>query len=104
LGLERWYVSQIIRGLSNEEKQSLVRMITDEFIASMSAQDRKEMVRTVLPDIVDQLMAGMNHADRKELIGEIMPVMISQLGQTEGTAHEKRNGKADPEAGKEKRR
>jgi Mg/Co/Ni transporter MgtE len=103
LGLEQWYISQIIKGLNNEERQSLVKMITDEFINSMSPQDRKDLVKVVLPDIVDRLMAGMNHDDRKDLIGTIMPLMIAQLGEQKGSAQDKKEVKAHPELAREKR-
>jgi hypothetical protein len=102
LGLEQWYVSQIIKGLNNEEKQTMVRMITNEFISSMSPQDRKDMVKIVLPDIVDRLMAGMTQDDRKELIGNIMPLMIAQLGNEKEPVHERKESKDHNEAGKEK--
>ena len=98
MGIEQWYVSQIIKGLNNEERQSMVKMITDEFIASMSPQDRKDLVKIVLPDIVDRLMAGMTHNDRKELIGTIMPLMIAQLGEGKVVAHDNKDSKtvSDP--------
>jgi hypothetical protein len=103
LGLEKWYVTQIIKGLSNDEKRSMVKMITDEFINSMSPQDRKELMKVVLPDIVDRLMAGMNHDDRKDLIGTIMPLMIAQLGEEKDSARVKKETKAHPEHAKDKR-
>jgi hypothetical protein len=87
----------MVKGLNSDEKQSMVRMITEEFISSMSPQERKEMVRMVLPDIVDRLMIGMTHDDRKELIGSIMPLMLAQLGNTKEEARDKRNSKAHPE-------
>ena len=103
MGLEQWYASQIIKGLNNEEKQSMVKMITDEFINSMSPQDRKELMKTVLPDIVDRLMAGMNHEDRKDLIGTIMPLMIAQLGGEKESARDKKETKPRPEPARDKR-
>jgi hypothetical protein len=103
LGLERWYVSQIIKGLNNEERQSMVKMITEEFISSMNPQDRKELMKIVLPDIVDRLMAGMNHDDRKDLIGTIMPLMIAQLGEEKDSALDKKKTKAHPEPTRDKR-
>ena len=103
MGLERWYVSQIIKGLNNDEKRSMVKMITDEFINSMSPQARKELMKIVLPDIVDRLMAGMNHDDRKELIGTIMPLMIAQLGEEKDPARDKKETKAHPEPTRDKR-
>ncbi len=80
MGIEQWYITQVIKGLNKEEKQSMVRMITDEFIMSMSPEDRKDMVKVVLPDIIDRLMAGMTPSDRTDLIKTIMPLMIAQIG------------------------
>lgn len=39
MGLEQWYATQFIKGLTKEEKLSMVRMITYEFMVSMSPQD-----------------------------------------------------------------
>jgi hypothetical protein len=94
LGIERWYVAQVIKGLTFEEKQTMVRMITDEFIMNMSMQDRKEMIKIVLPGIIDTLMSGMTMNDRKELIETIMPLIIAQIGSTKMTAHEKKEPKS----------
>ena len=57
----------LVKGLTKEEKQAMVRMMTDEFIASMSPQERKEMVKIVLPDIIQRLMTDTDFSDRKEL-------------------------------------
>jgi hypothetical protein len=40
LGLEQWYISQIIKGLSKEEKQAMVKGITDE--CDEGGRSRKE--------------------------------------------------------------
>jgi len=93
LGIERWYVAQVIKGLTMEEKRSMVRMITDEFILSMSPQDRKEMIKTILPGIIDTLMSGMTMVDRKELIETVMPLMITQIGSMKVASHEKKEPK-----------
>ena len=80
MDIERWYVAQVIKGLTFEKKQILVRIIIDEFIMSISTQDRKEMIKIVLPGIADTLMSGMTMNDRKELIETIMPLIIAQIG------------------------
>ena len=89
MGLEQWYATHLIKGLTKGEKLSMVRTITDEFITSMSPQDRKDMLRIVLPDIVDRLMSGMTSGDRKELVDAIMP-MIAQMGSAHGANHDKK--------------
>jgi hypothetical protein len=102
MGLEQWYISQVIKGLSKEEKQAMVKAITDEFIMSMSPPDRKELVKIVLPDMVERLMTGMTLSDRKELVEMIMPLMIAQMGTTEVAAHDKKVTKAPVEEAKGK--
>ena len=79
MGLEQLYISNIIRSLSKEEKLEIARTITDEFISSMSPQDRKEMVKMFLPDIIDRLMTDMPFHDRKELVEAVVPIMIAQI-------------------------
>jgi hypothetical protein len=103
LGLEQWYISQILKGLTKEEKQTMVRTITDEFISSMSPQERKETVRIVLPDIVNRLMADMTFNDRKELVEMLMPLMVAQMGEVKAATREKKESKTNPEGPKERR-
>ena len=93
MGLEQWFITQVSRGLTKEEKRSMVRMITDEFIMSMSPEDRKDMVKIVLPEIMEQLMAGMAPSDRTELIKTVMPLMIAQMGPAKTTNHGKKEAK-----------
>jgi hypothetical protein len=93
LGIERWYVDQVIKGLTLEEKRSMVRMITDEFILSMRPQERKEMIKTILPGIIDTLMSGMTMVDRKELIETVVPLMILQIGSMRVAPREKKEPK-----------
>ncbi len=95
MNLERWYVSRIVNGLNNEEKRSMVRMITGEFISSMSPQERKDLVMVVLPDIVDQLMSGMTCEERKDLVKSVMPLMISRLGEGKKTGRDKTDDRND---------
>ena len=90
MSLEQLYVSHLVKGLSKEEKQAMVKMMTDEFIASMSSNDRRELVKIVLPDIVDRMMAGTTISDRRELLELIMTLMSEQLGETKTSTHDKK--------------
>jgi hypothetical protein len=82
LSLEQLYVSHLIKGLTNEEKQAMVKMTAHEFIASLNPKDRKELVKILLPDIVDRLVEGMSISDRKELVELIMTLMTVQTEKT----------------------
>jgi hypothetical protein len=92
LSLEQLYISHLVKGLTKDEKQAMVKMMTDEFIASMSPQERKEMVKIVLPDIVQRLMTGTTISDRKELAESIMTLLMSQTGEAKN-AHEKKENR-----------
>ena len=88
MSLEQLYISHLVKGLSKEEKLAMVKMMTDEFIASMSSKDRKELVKIVLPDIVERLMVGTTVSDRKELLELIMTLMIGQLDEAKNATHD----------------
>ena len=103
MGLEQLYVSHLIKGLSKEEKQAMVKMITEEFIASMSSQDRKELVKILLPDIVDRLMVGTTAADREELVESILARITAHTGETKSTAHDRKGTRSHAEQAEEKR-
>jgi hypothetical protein len=93
LSLEQLYVRTLIKGLTKGEKQAMVKMMTDEFINSMSADERKEMIKIILPDIAEKLMVGTTADDRKELVEFIMAQMVTKMTGTNSTVRDKRENK-----------
>lgn len=103
MGLEQLYISHLVKGLTKDEKQAMVKMMTDEFIASMSPQERKEMVKIVLPDIIQRLMTGTTVSDRKELAESIMTLLMSQTGEAKTANHDKKESRPRGEDARERR-
>lgn len=93
MSLEQLYVHQLIKGLTKEEKQAMVKMMTDEFIASMGTEERKEMIKIILPDIAERLMAGTSADDRKELAQFIMAQMVAKMTETNTPVRDKKENK-----------
>jgi hypothetical protein len=79
--------------MSKEEKMAMVKMMTDEFISSMSTDERKEMIKIILPDIAERLMVGTTAGDRKELVEFIMAQMMARMTETDTTVHDKKENK-----------
>jgi hypothetical protein len=104
LSLEQLYISHLIKGLTKEEKQAMVKMMTDEFIASLNPKDQKELVKILLPDIVDRLIEGMTISDRKELVELIMTLMTVPMGKTKNAARDNKENRSNGEDAKERHR
>lgn len=67
--------------------------MTDEFIASMGTEERKEMIKIILPDIAERLMAGTSADDRKELAQFIMAQMVAKMTETNTPVRDKKENK-----------
>jgi hypothetical protein len=84
LGLKEWYMKRMVRGMSSEEKQSMMEKMMDEFFASMTSEERKELMKQMMPKMLEKIMEGMTAEDKQELMGSMMPAMMSQMFGGEG--------------------
>jgi len=85
LGLKEWYMKRMVRGMSREEKQSMMEKMMGEFFASMTSEEKKELMKQMMPKMMEKMMEGMTVEDKQELMGSMMPAMMSQMFGGEGT-------------------
>ena len=77
-------MKRMVRGMSREEKQSMMEKMMDEFFASMTSEDKKELMKQMMPKMMEKMMEGMSTEDKQELMGSMMPAMMSQMFGGEG--------------------
>nr|MDO8099383.1 hypothetical protein [Candidatus Njordarchaeota archaeon] len=84
LGLKEWCMKRMVRGMSKEEKQSMMEKMMDEFFASMTSEEKKELMKQMMPKMMEKMTEGMTAEDKQELLGSMMPTMMSQMFGGEG--------------------
>jgi hypothetical protein len=58
-------VKDVIRRMDKQERERLVELMLDEFLITMTLDERKEMMIRFIPDIVSRVMEGVSPEDRK---------------------------------------
>jgi len=79
LGLKEWYMKRVVRGMSKEEKQSIMCEMMDEFFANMTSEEKKELMKQMMLKMMEKIMDGMTTEDKQELMGPMMPAMMAQI-------------------------
>ena len=74
----------MVKGMSKEEKQSMMVKMMDMFFGSMTSEEKKEFMKQMMPKMMDKLMEGMTTEDKQELMSSTMPAMMSQMLGGEG--------------------
>jgi len=77
---------RLVKGMSREEKQSMMGKMTDEFFASMTSEEKKELMKQMMPKMMEKMMEGMTAEDKQELMSSMMPTMLSQMFGGKGGA------------------
>lgn len=72
-------MKRTIRKMSKEEKQKMMDKMMDEFFSSMSAEEKKEMMKNMMPKMMDKMFEGMSSEDRGEMMASMMPKMMSSM-------------------------
>ena len=84
MGLREWFMRRTVKGMSSEEKESMMGKMMDEFFASMTSEEKKELMAKMMPEMMEKMLEGMTAEDRQELMGSLMPAMMSQMFGGEG--------------------
>jgi len=77
--MKEWYMDRTVKGMSAQEKKSMVSTMMDKFFDSMSAEEKKEMMSDMMPKMMDRMFEGMSRQDKMELMGTMMPKMMAQM-------------------------
>jgi len=79
MGLRDWMMKRTIRKMSKEEKLKMMDKMMDEFFASMTAEEKKEMMKQMMPKMMDKMFEGMSGENKRELMSSMMPTMMSSM-------------------------
>ncbi len=77
-------MKRTIRKMDTEEKKSMMKNIADEFLGSMTLEERKELMQQLMPQMMEKIMEGLTMEDRQQLMSSMMPTMMSQMFRAEG--------------------
>lgn len=76
----------VIRGMDKQERERMIALMLDEFLHSMTMEERKEMMAKFIPEIVSRVMEGVSPEDRKT----VLEAVISAIHHPELHSKEKR--------------
>jgi len=68
-------MKRMVRGMSKEEKQSIMEKMMDEFFASMTSEDKKELMSSMMPAMMTQMFGG-----ESGMPSMMMQMMKSMMG------------------------
>ncbi len=57
----------------------MMEKMMDEFFASMTSEEKKELMKQMMPKMMEKMIEGLTAEDRQELMGSMMPAMMSQM-------------------------
>jgi hypothetical protein len=77
--MKDWYMDRTVKSMSAQEKKSMMSTMMDKFFDSMTAEEKKEMMNAMMPLMMDRMFEGMSPEDRMELMGTMMPKMMAQM-------------------------
>jgi len=77
-------MKRVVKGMSREEKQSMMVKMMDMFFGSMGSEEKKEFMKQMMPKMMEKMMEGMTAEDKQELMSSMMPTMMSQMFGGEG--------------------
>jgi len=72
-------MKRTMRKMSKEEKLKMMDKMMDEFFASMTAEEKKEMMKQMMPKMMEKMFEGMSGEDKRELMSSMMPTMMSSM-------------------------
>lgn len=84
MGVTDWFMKRTIGTMNTEEKESMMEKMTDEFFASMTPEERKELVQQLMPQMMEKMMEGLAAEDRQQMMFSMMPAMMVQMFGGEG--------------------
>jgi len=79
LRLKEWYMKRMVKGMSKEERQSMMVKMMDMFFGSMTVEEKKDFMKQMMPKMMEKMMEGMTAEDKQELMSSMMPTMVSQM-------------------------
>jgi hypothetical protein len=78
MGMKEWYMDRTVKSMSAQEKKSMMMTMMDKFFDSMTAEEKKEMMNAMMPQM-DRMLGGMSPEDKMGLMGTMMPRMMAQM-------------------------
>jgi len=83
LGVREWFMDQMIRGMSKDEKKEMIRetmpKMMQRMFEGMSSEDKQDLMVEMMSTIVSQVFSGITPEDKKNLMSGIMSKMMKRV-------------------------
>jgi hypothetical protein len=86
VALTEWFVKQAIGAMSKEDKERAIVLAANELISSLDVEDRKKIIKELMPTVLDGMMKEMSADDKKEIMQALMPALMMQMAAGGGLA------------------
>jgi hypothetical protein len=77
--MKDWYMDRTVKSMSAQEKKSMMTTMMDKFFDSMTAEEKKDMMKAMMPLMMDRMLGGMSPEDKMQLMSTMMPMMMAQM-------------------------
>jgi hypothetical protein len=75
MSLTETIAKELIQSMSKEDRQHFVDILLSDFLAIMTAQEKKEMMQRVLPLIIVETMKDMTVHEKEKMVKEVVTLM-----------------------------
>ncbi|MCP8316041.1 MAG: hypothetical protein H3Z51_04150 [archaeon] len=83
LGVREWFMDQMIRGMSKDEKKEMMRetmpKMMQRMFEGMSSEDKQDLMVEMMSTMMSQMFSGITLDDKRNLISGIMSKMMKQI-------------------------
>ena len=77
--LAEMFARETLRSMNRDSREKFVVRLLDDFFASITLEEKKEMMLKFVPAIAERMMEGMSPKDRKEVLERILPIIIPHV-------------------------
>ncbi|MDW5562642.1 MAG: hypothetical protein SA339_05385 [Methanomassiliicoccus sp.] len=98
MGMMEWFGKQMIKRMSPQERFDLTEMAVMEIIASMTSDEKKDLMVRLIPRVSKTMLDGMTPEDRRKVVEGVAPALLAQMsssGALTGIVELMRNKKKD---------
>ena len=82
MGMMEWYAKRMIERMTAQERNDFATMAIKEILASMTPDDKRDMMTRLVPDVMKTMLDGMAVEDRRKVVEAVLPTILFQLSSS----------------------
>jgi len=79
MALAEMFARETLRSMDRDPRDKFVVRLLDDFFASITLEEKKELMLKFVPANVEKMMEAMSPKDRKEVLEKVLPVVIPHV-------------------------